>query len=179
MIRRFLRDTSGAAAAELALIVTLLTIPTLSIVDIGIYTYDRMQVNNAAQMAAQSLWATCSTTAFWPVTQFCSSGQSNATLGAQQTSLGTAVTVTSVSDGYYCIDQNGIAQPISTGTYSSPLTATVPSCGTKSGSTWQITTPAEYVTVTVNYTYKPAFAYVSVASLLTPGMTATSMTRIK
>ncbi|MGA0604114.1 TadE/TadG family type IV pilus assembly protein [Caulobacter sp. KR2-114] len=177
-LRRFLADRGGAAAAELALILGLLTIPLMSVVDLGVYAFERMQVQNAAQMAAQSLWSTCSTTAYWPVTKFCSTGQSNATLGAQQSSLGTDVTVSSIVDGYYCMDTTGTPQAIgSTGTYSTPLTLTKPtSCGS---GTWSSTAPAEYVTVTVAYTYKPAFGSVSVGSILNSAMSESSMVPIK
>lgn len=177
-VRAFLAETRGAASAELVLIISLLTIPMMSLVDIGVYVFERMQVQNGAQMAAQSLWATCPTNAYWPVSQFCSAGQSNATAGAQQTSLGTGVTVSSITDGYYCMDSTGTPQAIgSTGDYSSPLTNNKPaSCG---AGTWESTAPAEYVTVTVSYTYTPAFGSVSVGGILNSSMSESAMIPVK
>ena len=49
--RAYLRCRAGAAAAEFALILTLLVIPLLNAFDIGVYVYQRMQLDNAAQVA--------------------------------------------------------------------------------------------------------------------------------
>jgi len=57
--RRYGGDRCGAAAAEFALLLSLLVIPTLNVADLAIYAWDRMQLENAAQMAAQAAWETC------------------------------------------------------------------------------------------------------------------------
>ncbi|HEX7760454.1 MAG TPA: TadE/TadG family type IV pilus assembly protein [Caulobacteraceae bacterium] len=177
-LRSYLADTRGAAALEFGLVLSMLTLPMLSVIDIGIYTYDKMQLQNAAQMGSQSVWATCTTDATWPVTKYCSAAQTAITSAAQTTSLGTNVTVSTTVEGYYCVDGNGVPQPIgSTGTFASPLTATAPtSCGS---GTWTSKKPADYISVTAAYTYTPVFSGISVASLLTPSLTSTSTIPVK
>jgi len=177
-LRAYLSNRRGSAAIEFALVLGMLTIPLMSVIDLGMYTYDKMQVRSAAQVAAQSVWASCGSSSNWPVTRYCTSWQSGINTSAQLTSLATNVTVTSVVDGYYCVNGSGILTAIgSTGTFASPLTATAPtSCGS---GTWETTTPYEFVTVTVSYTYAPVFGGISVASLLPTSMTATSTMQVK
>lgn len=181
ILRTYLAKNHGNAAVEFALTLGLLTIPMLSVVDIGMYTYDRMQLCNAAQVAAQSVWATCSSSSYWPVTQYCTSWQTGVTNAAQTTSLGTNVAVSAITDGYYCVNSAGTLTPATgttVGTFASPLTATAPtSCGT---GTWETTgAPAEFVKVTVTYTYTPAFRGISAASLLNPSLTEISWIQVK
>src|SRR5581483_8750661 len=66
--RAYITNAAGAAAAEFALILTLLTIPLLNVFDIGVYVYDRMQLDNAAQVAVQTAWAQCAPSGDVPAT---------------------------------------------------------------------------------------------------------------
>lgn len=59
-ITRYKSDRRGAAAAEFAIILTVLVIPLLNAIDCGVYAYDYMELRHAAQVAAQAAWATCS-----------------------------------------------------------------------------------------------------------------------
>src|SRR5258706_12323018 len=61
--RRYCREQRGAAAVEFAMVLTLLTVPVLNVVDLAFYAWDRMQLDNAAQVGAQAAWATCFTPA--------------------------------------------------------------------------------------------------------------------
>lgn len=176
-VLRFLGASQGAAATEFAIILSLLTIPMMSVVDLGIYVYQSMQLQNAGQMAAQAAWSAC-TSGMTPITSSskCSGAQTIMTSAAQTTSLGSAVTITSTTEGFYCVNSTGGLSLIgSTGTFGSPP-ATQSSCGT---GTWlNGTTPSDYIAVTVSYTYTPLFGGISVASLLTTPITKTTWMRM-
>jgi Flp pilus assembly protein TadG len=52
-LRAAVRDTRGAAAIEFGIMVPLLTLAVVSVIDIGLAVYRKMQVENAAQAGAQ------------------------------------------------------------------------------------------------------------------------------
>ena len=56
----FLFCEDGAAAAEFAMFAVILAPLLLNLGDMGYYAYTRMEVENAAQNAAQAAWANCS-----------------------------------------------------------------------------------------------------------------------
>jgi len=173
MIRTYLRNQRGAAAVEFAMMLGIFTIALPSAVDLGIYAYDSMQVVNSAQAGAQAAWAACTQ---FPITAQCSAGQSAISTAVQQTTLRNAVTVSSVTEGYYCTNASGVlALDGSTGTYASPLNSnSVGAC--PSGS--KTTLPGDYVNVNVTYTYTPVFAHISVASLLGTTITGQATMRL-
>ena|SRR5579872_548636 len=176
MIRRFAHDRRGAAAVEFAFIATFLLLALFSLVDIGVYVYQRLQLENAAQMASQTAFSTCTTSYQRPVTANCSGAQAAITAAAQTTSLGSAVSVTSVTEGYYCVNTSGSLTLIgSTGTFGSPPT-TQSSCG--SGTWLNGGVPGDYVAVSVSYAYSPIFGGISLANLLTTPMTKTTWMRV-
>ena len=59
IMRLFRRDTRGTAAVEFAVAAMFLCAGVLSAVDLGLYEYKRMEVENAAQVGAQAVWKTC------------------------------------------------------------------------------------------------------------------------
>ncbi len=59
VVRRLARADRGAAAAEFAIVVTILVYMLLNVVDLGMYVYARMQVENAAQAAAEKVVVAC------------------------------------------------------------------------------------------------------------------------
>ena len=107
------RDTLGAAAAEFALILTLLAIPLLSAVDFGIYIYQGMEFSEAMQIGAQAAFTTCSKQPL-PATSHCGPALTAAVNQAVgSTSLcggsfcpGSGVQAT-ISEGYYCASTGG------------------------------------------------------------------------
>lgn len=160
-LRRYLADTTGIAAFEVALWLAALIPALLNIVDLGTYAVLRMQVENAAQVAAQAAWAKCET----PPTSNCAGFiaaidaaiTASTSLGANVTQFGSPV------EGYYCPD-------IATGDLVSNGGSATCGSGAKAG---------YYVQLTVTYPYQPVFADVSVASLLTTPITKTVWTRLK
>jgi Flp pilus assembly protein TadG len=186
MIRTYFRNQRGAAAVEFAIMLSMLTAALPSAVDLGIYAYDNMQVRNSAQMGVQAVWALCATTFGLPATDTtaCPNAQTALDNAVARTSLGSAVTVSSVTEGYYCTDANGAlanASGTKTGNFTTALDASseVPTAPTTCSSVTNSETsaPGDYISATVSYTYTPVFPNISVASLL--GTTITSTARMR
>jgi uncharacterized membrane protein len=175
--RRYRRSSRGAAAAEFAIMLPLLTIPVLNAIDLGVYAYDRMELNLAAQVAAQQAWVLCAVNGKVPATVTVN-GKANCpgfgaaeTLAAQSMTLGSSVTITSTVENYYCL--NGSNQLVVVGPVTSPEPADCTSANPKSTDA-----PGDYVLVTASYSYSPLFAQVSVASKLTTPITQTAWMRL-
>lgn len=154
--RRYWVSQSGAAAAEFALVLLLLTLPVLNVIDIGLYVFKRMELDNAAQVAVQAAWATCAINGYVPATvnSNCPNLSSAMSTALRSTALGTDVSITSTSEQYCC---PGTTSPSCQG---SVATTTPSACS--SGDK-----PGDYIFITASYSYAPLFPDVSVASLLT------------
>ena len=93
------------------------------------------------------------------------------TLAAQSTSLGTAVTVTSTIEDYYCVNTTtNVLDRV--GTFPGTKPANCSSVGSGSD------TPGDYVRITVSFTYTPVFPLVSIASTLVTPITRTAWMRL-
>jgi Flp pilus assembly protein TadG len=176
-LNRYRRDEKGAAAVEFALVVTLLTVPVLNVIDLAMYAWDRMQLDNAAQMGAQAAWTTCSAPANWPATPNayanCAGMPAAVTRAVQSTSLGAAVTVTSTGENYYCLNTNtNTLAPVGNFPNSKPA-----NCGGAAGGL-ATDRPGDYVQITTSYTFTPIFPAVSIASALAPNITRTAWMRL-
>lgn len=163
LARAFARDNSGASSLELIFWLGLLAPVLFSVVDLGTYVFQRMQVENAAQMAAQAAWAACPTP---PGTVNGCANMSAVTsavsTAAQSTSLGARVTAT-ITDQYYC---------------RTPATAALVANG--ASTTCTAGGPAGYYAkINATYTYAPAIAHVSIASLLAGNITKETWTRLR
>jgi Flp pilus assembly protein TadG len=188
MIRTYFRNQRGAAAVEFAMMLAMFTAALPSAVDLGIYAYDNMQVRNSAQMGVQAVWALCATTFGLPATDTtaCPNAQTALNNAVARTSLGTAVTVSNVTEYYYCTDANG-ALVNASGTKSggfSPAAALdasteVPTAPTTCPSGSETSAPGDYIKATVTYTYTPVFSRISVASLLGTTITSTAWMRLQ
>jgi Flp pilus assembly protein TadG len=171
----YARGTRGAAAAEFALVLTLLSIPVLNVVDLGMYAYQRMELQNGAQMGAQAAIAMAPNCTLPLTTGSCSgSYASTIAAAAHSTSLGTQVTVTSTTEEYWCVNPS-TNQLQQVGTAASPPS---PFNCTAAGNTTD-PTPGDYIRVTASYSYAPVFTGVSVASLLTTPITDTVWMRLQ
>ena len=167
-IRLYRKGERGAAAAEFALILVFLAVPVLNATDIGIYVYDRMQLDNAAQSAAQTAWAQCAATGLVPATvsNYCPGLSGAMTAAAHTSSLGSDVSVTSTAEDYCCPGATGALVCQGSVTTTTPANCT-------SGEA-----PGDYIFVTVSYTYASLYPSVSVASLLTTPITRTAWMRL-
>jgi Flp pilus assembly protein TadG len=169
-LRTYWRCQDGAAAAELALVLVLLVVPVLNVIDLGTYVYDAMELNNAAQSAAQVAWAQCAATGKVPATinSNCPGLSAAMATAAQTTSLGSGVTVSSTTEKWCCPGASNAALVCQ------GLVSTTPSnCGGSSGPA-----PGDYIFVTVSYSYSPAYSAVSIASVLTSPITHTAWMRL-
>jgi Flp pilus assembly protein TadG len=175
-LNRYRRDEKGAAAVEFALVVTLLSVPVLNVVDLAMYAWDRMQLDNAAQVAAQAAWATCSTPANLPATPNsyanCAGMPNAVTLAVQSTSLGANVSVTTIAENYYCYKTSNPTGLVTVGNFPNSKPANCSSVGQASD------VPGDYIQVTASYTFTPIFPAVSIASALTSPITRTAWMRL-
>lgn len=173
---RLLRDRSGAAGVEFALWLAVLLIPMLNVIDIGVYIHRRMQVEEAAQVAAQMIWETCDTQAKLPATDatrcpLLTSPTNRIAAAAQSTSLGAVVQLGAVTEGYFCVDGSGVLQQVA-----APPAARPADCTSAGG--LATTAPADYVAVTVSYPYAPLFQGVSLGGMMTTPIVRTSTMRL-
>lgn len=172
---RYRSEQHGAAAVEFAIFLTLLTVPILNVIDLAMYAWDGMQVNNAAQSAAQAAWTACDPSQL-PAKTNCGTIGAKVQYAAQNsTTLGTAVAVASTNqpppEGYYCTTTGG------TLVLAGPVTAAKPANCSASGGL-SSDTPGDYVQITVSYTYSPIFPAVSIASQLNTNITRTAWMRL-
>jgi hypothetical protein len=165
-LRRVRRETRGAAAAELAIWLLGIGFPLLNAVDVGFYVYKGTQVETAAQAAVDEAWHLCSTSSLLPATTKCTSLSSNMTTAAQgQTGLGTAVTLNTASEGYYCSSTNALV-------LRGAVSGSQPTCSDG------VTKAGDYLFVTASYTYTPMFGHASVVSFLANPITRQAWVRL-
>ncbi len=172
---RYAVDQKGAAAAEFTLVIALLIIPILNVLDLGLYTWQRVQVDNAAQMGAQAVRTTCSY-AYQPATIYCPTLNSVVQTAVQSTSLGTGVTY-STAEHYYCMVSGSLVN------VADPPATPPTDCSQKDSNGNAIgglsnERPGDYIQITANYTYTPIFPAVSIASQLATPITRTAWMRL-
>ena len=175
-----LRDQSGVAALELALVAATLSTVMLNGIEIARFYFAKMEVQSAAQMAAQNVWKTCDTPAKAPVTRNCSARTAAITTGLQSTSLGSSVTLTTnyPTEAYYCAaTSDGSLINVGPVTDSNGNAATKPSTCSPNGSGSD--TPGDYIVIRGQYTYAPLFRSITIGSLLPTTITSETTMRIQ
>jgi Flp pilus assembly protein TadG len=167
--RNWGRDCQGVAAVEFALIGGFLCLAVVNVADIGTYLYKRMNVENAALVGAMSALKACDATEL-PATVNCPGLTAAVTAAIQSTSLGTAVTLSSVvGEGYYCVNASNALE------YVSDVASKPADCSAAGMPALQ---PADYVQVAVTFSYTPIFSGISVAGLFPTPITKTAMVRM-
>jgi hypothetical protein len=165
---------------EFVLCLPLVIVPLIGMADVGIFVVQRMQVDAASQAGAAAAWHVCDDPTE-PVTESnCGGGGLEAaiTAGVESTSLGTGATLASTPvAGYYCATaEGGLLSVSDTWAIDEAPVAKPSNCdAAMTGST---TAPAQYVQVTVNYTYTPLFGALMAAGVLPETITRTSWRRI-
>ena len=164
-------DQRGVAAIEFGILSVLLFASLANVTDVSIYIYQRMQVENATEVAAQAALKTCGSTNTLPATTNCANLLTAVQTAMQSTSLGTAVTLQtgSPSEGYYCLNTSGALQFVS-GVTSKPA-----DCSAAGMPSLQ---PGDYITIQTTFTYQPIFAKLSVAAGFPSPITRTAMLRL-
>jgi Flp pilus assembly protein TadG len=171
---RCLRDQTGSAAIEVALVVSTLSMIMLNGVEISRWYFARMQVQNATQMAAQAIWKTCDTSAKLPVTTNCSGRTIAITNALQSTSLGSGVALSTgyPTEAYYCVATSGGAL-----TSVGAVSSTRPNSCSPTGPSSE--KPADYVIVQAQYTFTPLFNGITIGSLMPTTVQASTTMRVQ
>lgn len=161
----FAADERGAAAVEMALWALIIVLPVMNVIDLGYFLYQRMQLENATKMAAQAAWRSCGPI-YQPATTRCPNYPGLLTTAIQSTtSLGTRVTVSAQSEGYYCMV--GSALTPTGGSLNNGTTV----CANGSRS-------ADYIQVTGAMSFSPIFTAVTIGSLLPTTISKTVWMRL-
>jgi Flp pilus assembly protein TadG len=166
---RYWHDEQGGAAAELGIFLLILVPIFLNLFDIGMYLYERTQVENAAQAGAQAAWATCNkppaTAANCP---YLANSVASAVAGSR---LGTRVSwdnsagFPSASDaGYFCPD--GANNALTAATEGQTCISTDDDAG-------------YYAKIRVRHDFDPIFDGATVATLFTTPMMRETWIRIE
>ena len=173
-LRMLRTDARGTAAIEFALTGLMLALGLMNAVDVGLYAYRRMEVENSAEAGAQAAWKTCSNqSSMLPATKLnASTGLPNCpgpnvtpTLNAaitsaiQSTSLGTAVSLASgyPAEGYYCVNLSNVLQSVGS------LSSKPANCAAAGNAA---TAPGDFIQVQVTYAYQPLFSGLTVMNAL-------------
>ena len=166
-------DQRGVAAIEFGIFVPLLFLALANVVDVSIYLYQRMQAQNATEVAAQAAWKTCDLTVL-PPTTVCSTLAASVTavqnaLGS--TSLGTAVSLVSGSPsvGYYCVNSSNALQ------YVSAISSKPADCTAAGTPSLQ---PGYYIQVQTTFTYAPIFPGMSISGTFPTPISGASLMRL-
>jgi Flp pilus assembly pilin Flp len=169
-IGQFLRESGGAAAIEFAFIALTLAVAVMNATDIGLYLYQRMEVENATQMAVQAAWQACDLTQL-PATVNCPTLNTALGKGVHGTSLGNAVSLASgyPTESYYCVDASGALQNVGDVSHKP---ASCQAVGAPN------VLPSDYIVVRTSFTYAPMFPGLSVAGRFQTAMTKTAYMRL-
>ena len=166
-------DQSGASALEFSIFAGLLIFGLLNTVDISVYIYKRMQLENATEMAAQAAWKACDPSQGYLPATTSRPGLTNAiTGGVQSTTLGDQVAIQagSPSEAFYCLNASGALE------FVSAVTGNPPQDCSGTGNVGQA--PGDYIQITATFAYTPMFPGITAANLFTTPITKTSMMRL-
>jgi Flp pilus assembly protein TadG len=171
-VQAFAHDRRGTAAIEFAFFVGFLSVATMNVAEISVYIFQRMQVQNAAQMAVQAAWKTCNTSALLPATTNCSGLNTALTNSVQSTALGSRVQLESgsPSEGYYCVTSQNVLQ------YMSSVDNKPVNCSAVGNAAAQ---PADYITIQATFNYAPMFSGLTVGGLFPTTIQQTTTMRLQ
>ena len=164
-------DQRGVAAIEFGFFGIFLAAALANVTDVSIYVYQRMQVENATQVAAQAAWKACDLPQL-PAMKNCGTALMAAIQGAlTSTSLGTRVSLMpgSPSEGYYCVNSSNALQ------YVSDVSSKPADCTAAGMPSLQ---PGDYIQVQATFTYTPLFPGFSVASTFATPINRTAIMRL-
>ncbi|HEU5019567.1 MAG TPA: TadE/TadG family type IV pilus assembly protein [Pseudolabrys sp.] len=169
-LRTALPNEQGVAAIEFALFASLLAVSTLNVVDVSVYIYKRMELENATQMGAQAAWTACDQYQL-PATTNCPGLTTAISNALQSTSLGGAVSLQSGSpaEGYYCLNSSGVLQLVGS-VSNKPV-----DCSAVGKSSER---PADYIQVSASLSYTPLFPGITVGGILPSSITKTAWMRL-
>jgi Flp pilus assembly protein TadG len=163
-------DRRGVAAIEFGLFAIFLSLCLVNVADVSIYIYQRMQAENATQVAAQAAWKTCDLSQL-PATTNCAGLATAMRNALVSTSLGTSVSLISgsPSEGYYCVNSSNALQ------YVSDVSSKPADCTAAGMPSLQ---PGDYLKVQTTFPYAPIFPGLSVASTFATPINSTAIVRL-
>jgi len=163
-------DQRAVAAVEFALFAVFLSVTFANVTDVSIYIYQRMQAENATQVAVQAAWKACDLSHL-PATTNCAGLTTAINNALASTSLGTRITQVSgsPSEGYYCVNSSNVLQ------YVSDVSSKPADCSAAGMPSLQ---PGDYIQVQTTFTYAPLFPGLSVASTFPTPITRTAIMRL-
>jgi Flp pilus assembly protein TadG len=166
----FWADRRGVAAIEFGLFAIFLSLALANVTDASFYIYQRMQAENATEVAAQAAWKTCDPSQL-PATTNCSGLATAVQNAVQSTSLGTRVSLVSgsPSEGYYCVNSSNALQ------YVSSVSARPADCTAAGTPSLQ---PGDYIQVQTTFTFVPLFPGLSIASTFPTTINRTAIMRL-
>lgn len=169
--RALCTDRRGVAAVEFGLFAIILATALANVTDVSIYIYQRMQVENATQIAAQAAWKACDVPQL-PATVNCPGLTTALANALKSTSLGTRVTMMagSPAEGYYCVNSSNALQWVSDVTSAKPADCTAAGMPSLQ--------PGDYIQVQATFTYVPLFPGFSVASTFATPINRTAFMRL-
>jgi Flp pilus assembly protein TadG len=163
-------DRRGVAAIEFGLFAIFLALALANVTDASFYIYQRMQAENATEVAVQAAWKTCDLPML-PATTNCPGLATAVQNAVQSTSLGTRVSLVSgsPSEGYYCVNSASALQYVSS-------VASKPADCTAAG--MPSLQPGDYIQVQTSFTFVPLFPGLSIASTFPTLINRTSIMRL-
>jgi Flp pilus assembly protein TadG len=163
-------DQRGVAAVEFGLFAIFLSLAFVNVTDVSIYIYQRMQAENATQVAAQAAWKACDLSQL-PATTNCTGLTTAVQNSLTSTSLGTRVSLVSgsPSEGYYCVNSSNALQ------YVSDVSSKPADCTAAGMPSLQ---PGDYIQVQTTFPYAPLFPGLSVTSTFATPINRTAFVRL-
>ena len=163
-------DKRGTSAIEFSFFAVLFALAGLNTIDLSVYMYQRMQVENAAEMGAQAVLKTCNMDLL-PAEKNCPGLMTAITNAVQGTTLGSEVTLQSQSpsEGYYCLNSSNALEYVG-GIHNRPADCTA--AGNPNSQ------PADYIKIGTTFSYQPMFSGITVAGLLSTPITKTAWMRL-
>jgi Flp pilus assembly protein TadG len=157
-LRALLRDRGGVAAVEFAIAAAMVIVGVFNAIDVGVYSYRRMEVENAAQAGARAAWKTCYDQSYMlPASINCPGLNAAITTAVHNTSLGTAITLSPgyPTEGYYCTTSTNTLMAVGS------LSSKPASCSAAGNAG---VSPGDYIQVGVTYSYTSLVPGLSVIS---------------
>ena len=149
-------------------------------IDLSVYEYRTMQVEDAAQIGAQTALQTCNAPSLLPATRNCATSNGAAanlndavTTAIQSTGLGTGVSLSAgyPAEAYYCVNSSGALQSVGS------LSSKPADCSAAGDAS---TSPGDYVQIGVTASYAPLFPAFTVVGLWgVSSLTAVSWMRLQ
>jgi len=163
-------DQRGVAAVEFGLFAIFLSLALVNVVDVTMYLYQRMQAENATEVAAQAAWKACDPSQL-PATINCSGLATAVQNALGSTSLGTSVALISgsPSEGYYCVNSSNALQ------YVSSVSSKPADCTAAGMPSLQ---PGDYIQVQTTFPYAPLFPGLSVSGAFPTPINRTAIMRL-